>query len=347
MLRTAIAGCGGIAQVHGQILSEHSDVALTACCDIRPERADAFQKKFERDHSALPCKTYTDFQSMLESEDLDLLHICTPHYLHVPMAVAALKRGIHVFMEKPAAISREQFQELEKAEKQSSAKLGFCFQNRYNESVQKMRELLNACTYGPVKGARAFVTWKRAAPYYTESGWRGKLETEGGGALINQSIHTLDLLTYFLGKPLTAEASIQNHHLKGVIEVEDMMEAYLTFSGSSDATAQPGIPALFYATTAHCTDAPILLEITCEKAAIRMEGNTLTLHTANSSAEISTQTGASEKNLGKSYWGNGHKSCISDFIRHIQENTPFLNDLPHITDTMLLMFQLYDSARSR
>ena len=105
-------------------------------------------------------------------------------------------------------------------------------------------------------------------PYYPESGWRGSLKTEGGGVLINQSIHTLDLLVQFLGKPTHAEATMSNHHLGGVIEVEDTMEAYLRFG---EATA------LFYATTAHCADSPVLVELVCENATLRMEEQEVSL----------------------------------------------------------------------
>ena len=223
--RVGLVGCGGIAQVHGAVLRDLEGVDLAACADIRPERAHAFAETF----GGAP---YDSLEAMLDAERLDCLHICTPHYLHTPMARLAAEKGIHVFTEKPPVMDRAQWADFQALE-HAPVRVGVCFQNRYNASVQLLRRLLDSGRPGKLLGARAFVTWKREAPYYTESGWRGSLATEGGGVLINQSIHTLDLLVRFLGRPRQVEASIANHHLKGVIEVEDTMEAYLNFGGPS------------------------------------------------------------------------------------------------------------------
>ena len=219
--RVGVVGCGGIAQVHGTVLQHLEGVELVGCADIKPERAQAFAETYGG-------RAYSSMEELLEHEQLDAVHLCTPHYLHTPMAKLAASRGLHVFTEKPPVMTWEQWAEFRQLE-QAPTRVGVCFQNRYNPSVQLLREVLASGKAGKVLGARAFVTWHREAPYYTESGWRGSLQTEGGGVLINQSIHTLDLLGQFLGRATQVEASMMNHHLKGVIEVEDMMEAYLTF----------------------------------------------------------------------------------------------------------------------
>ena len=232
--RVGVVGCGGIAQVHGTVLQHLEGVELVGCADIKPERAQAFAETYGG-------RAYSSMEELLEHEQLDAVHLCTPHYLHTPMAKLAASRGLHVFTEKPPVMTWEQWAEFRQLE-QAPIRVGVCFQNRYNPSVQLLREVLASGKAGKVLGARAFVTWHREAPYYTESGWRGSLQTEGGGVLINQSIHTLDLLGQFLGRATQVEASMMNHHLKGVIEVEDMMEAYLTFGEAH---------AIFYALTAY------------------------------------------------------------------------------------------------
>ena len=223
-MKTCLVGCGGIAAVHGSVLTSGIDTEFVAAADIKPEKAQTYAENFHT-------KPYPSLESMLEAEKPDVLHICTPHYLHVPMAIYSLERNINVFMEKPPAISFDQLEELKKAAAKSEAQLGFCYQNRYNASIRAAKDLIDSGKAGKVLGARAFVTWCRGAAYYTESGWRGSLKTEGGGVLINQSVHTQDLLCFLLGDPTAVDATMTNHHLKDVIEVEDTLEAYIDFNG--------------------------------------------------------------------------------------------------------------------
>ena len=326
-LRCAIVGCGGIAQVHAAVLHHQETAELAAFCDIRPERAQKLAETYGGNF-------YTSFEEMLEKEPIDVLHICTPHVLHTPMAKLAAERGIYIFTEKPPVIDENQWNEFQSLAK--NVRVGICFQNRYNASVQLLNELLASGKLGEIKGARAVVTWHREAPYYTESGWRGSLKTEGGGVLINQSIHTLDLLGQFLGRADSVDAGLSNHHLKNVIEVEDTMEALIDFGGK---------PAVFFATTAHCADSPVLLELVCERCTVRMEEQEVTLRWADGAKEHRELAAPLSPATGKPYWGQSHGLCIADFYDSILNNTPFRNDIPGVTDTVDLMLATYRSAR--
>lgn len=327
--KAAIVGCGGIARVHARALEALDGVELCAFVDCRTERAAEFAACYGGGRA----KTYGDLEGMLAAERPDVVHICTPHYLHVPMALKVLESGGAVFMEKPPAISGQQFAELKRAAG-NKERVGICFQNRYNAAVRKVDELLEGGTLGEVKGGRAFVTWCREAEYYQGSDWRGRQETEGGGALINQAIHTLDLLLRWLGEPDRVEASMSNHHLQGVIEVEDMAEAFLQFPG--------GRRACFYATTAYVSDAPILIELACEKGSIRLEEEKVTVRFRQGDEAVYTyQRGQAE---GKAYWGSGHAACICDFYQCLERGTPFANNLQSVENTLRVMMQIYESA---
>ncbi|MDD6032061.1 MAG: Gfo/Idh/MocA family oxidoreductase, partial [Oscillospiraceae bacterium] len=172
MKRAAIVGCGGISAVHAAVLNALEGVKLVACADIRPERAEAMAEKYG-------LHAYDSLESMLDAEQIDVLHICTPHYLHVPMAAEAHRRGIHVFTEKPPAISKEQEAELFAIASDGGARIGVCFQNRYIEAARKLKSMVDSGETGRILGIRGFVTWARDERYYVESGWRGKLATEG------------------------------------------------------------------------------------------------------------------------------------------------------------------------
>lgn len=329
-LKSAVVGCGGIAQVHSAVLHELNTAELTAFCDIRPERAEALAKQYGG-------RAYSSLEELLAKETPDVIHLCTPHVLHTPMAKAAAERGIHIFTEKPPVINEAQWEEFRALGQK--VRVGVCFQNRYNRSVRYLKELLTSGEPGRLLGARAFVTWHREAPYYTESGWRGSLATEGGGVLINQSIHTLDLLGQFLGRANSVDATLTNHHLKDIIEVEDMLEARIDFGG---------IPAVFFATTGHCTDSPVLLELVCEACTIRMEEQEVTVFRKDGSKErkeLPHEPGSPM--VGKSYWGTSHGLCISDFYESVLSGKPFPNDIPGVTDTVELMLAAYRSARQK
>jgi len=326
-MKCAVIGCGGIAQVHGAVLGSMEDAEIVAFADIIPQRAQQMAQKYGG-------KAYSSLEDVLENERPEIVHLCTPHYLHTPMAKVCAQWGVNVFTEKPPVISWEQWDEFQAL--QDKVRVGVCFQNRYNRSVELFHELLESGKPGRLLGARAFVTWRREAPYYTESGWRGKLRTEGGGVLINQSIHTLDLLTQFFGKASGVEASMTNRHLKGVTEVEDTLEAAIDFDGKR---------ALFYATTAHCADSPVLLELVCENCTMRMEEEEATLRWADGTVEHRTLPPTGSLAVGKSYWGNSHGLCIRDFYRCVREGAAFRNDIPGVRDTMELMLGIYDTAR--
>ena len=312
-MKTCLVGCGGIAAVHGSVLTSDIDTEFVAAADIKPEKAQTYAENFHT-------KPYPSLESMLDAEKPDVLHICTPHYLHVPMTIYALERNINVFMEKPPAISFDQLEELKKAAAKSEAQLGFCYQNRYNASIRAAKDLIDSGKAGKVLGARAS---------------RGSLKTEGGGVLINQSVHTQDLLCFLLGDPTTVDATMTNHHLKNVIEVEDTLEAYIDFNG---------VHASFYATTSYCADVAPLIEIACENMTIRVEDPHVTVYPKDAAPyQLSVET---LPPIGKSYWGTGHTAGISDFYQSLRDNRRLRLNLETMEPSIRLMLGTYESARS-
>ena len=329
MKKVGIIGCGNIARVHGWVLQNMENVVPVAACDVEEEKAIALAKQYGTEKTII----YTDWHELCKTE-LDVVHICTPHYLHAPMAVEFLKQGKAVFMEKPCAISREQFAELKREAMVHPGKLGFCFQNRYNETTQAMDRMVAEGKIGKVKGGRAFVTWRRDVDYYAGSPWKGVWATEGGGALVNQSIHTLDLLLRYLGAPEQVEATCANHHLQGVIEVEDTVEAWLAF--------HDGKRGCFYASNGYVADAPVLLELEGEQGHITMNGSEVTLWTKEKGAEhFSYET---KNGIGKGYWGCGHQACIRDFYRCLEEGRRFQGDVEGVENTFDTMMRIYEKG---
>ncbi len=329
MKQVGIVGCGSIAKVHALSLKNMEDVELRGFADCIWERAAAYAK----DYGDYGAGVYECVEEMIEQENLDAVHICTPHYLHVPMAVKLLGQHISVFMEKPPAITREGFLMLEEAEQKSRGTLGICFQNRYNESTRKVDELLAGGSMGAILGARAFVTWSRKEEYYKESRWRGKWKTEGGGVLINQSIHTLDLLVRWMGRADSVKASMVNFHLEDIIQVEDTVIAWIRLMGK---------PVCFYATTAYVVDSPVFIELECENGRIRLEENRVWCQYF-SGYDMNYLLKRQEA-PGKVYWGDGHDACIRDFYQCLREKRIYRNNLASTKDTFEVMMDIYDAA---
>ena len=332
-MKASLIGCGGIGRVHAAIIAESGQTFLS-CCDEKAASAQAFADKYG-------CKPYTSLKELLDAEQPDVLHICTPHYTHVPLVLYALKRGVHVFSEKPAASFTGDIDVLLAAADRAAAQTAVCFQNRYNQSSQYAKKMITDEALGKVIGGRAFVSWSRRGGYYTDSDWRGSLNTEGTSVLINQSIHTLDLMQWLIGsEPVRVEGSTANRTLRGVINTEDTAEACLTFTN--------GVTAIFHATVAYRADAEIALEILCERGTIAITGDALTVHHEDGRVEnpLLNNEAASET-LGKAYWGNGHKSIILDYYAHLQAGEKFPLDAREGCKALRTCFDIVESGRRR
>lgn len=323
--RVAIVGCGSIAAMHLACLREMESVEIVAAVDIKIDRAAGLA-------GSCNAKAYSDYIEMLETEKPDVVHLCTPHYLHAAMALEAAEQGVAVFTEKPPAMNRKQWKQLELAA--DLVPLGICFQNRYNKNVQLALGRLRAGEFGELRGIRANVYWTRDASYYADD-WHGTWALEGGGALINQSIHTLDLMNLFVNRPFTSvQASMWNHSLEHVIEVEDTMHAYVRYDG---------IPAMFFATNAYSTNAPVMIELDCEKARVVLDGASLVIHWTDRDYELADTAELAETGF-KDYWGRGHAQCIADFYHSLATDQKAPISVEDVTQTMDLLYSIYESC---
>ncbi len=305
IFKIALVGCGSISNVHLTSLADFSSAKVVALCDINSEKAENSKKQY-----GLDAAIYENFDKMLECEELDAIHITTPHYLHAPMAIAALEKNINVFLEKPICISNEEIKALLDAEAKSEAKVCVCFQNRFNPSTIIAKNI--AAEDGGIKGGFGSVFWYRSAPYYTESGWRGSYATEGGGVMINQAIHTIDLLCEFIGTPDTVIATTANHHLKDIIEVEDTCEGIIKFTNGKKAN--------FYTTTSfEGRDTTVLFLFTehhtiqIQYSDILVDGVKIDTENLENNLPIQNIENTTRKVLGKECYGNGHPYLIRKF----------------------------------
>lgn len=326
--RVCVVGCGVVAPVHMKAVSGLENAELYAVCDIVHERADRYAAEYS-------ATAYYDYASVLADDNIESVHICTPHYLHVPMAAAALAVGKNVILEKPACMNRDELAALCAAEKASCARLCIMLQNRTNNSVQRLKQIIaEDKTIGRLLGISGVMNWHRDADYYASEGWRGKWATEGGGTVINQAVHLLDLLDWF-GKAKSIRADISTKLLGDAIEVEDTADAYIELENGASAT--------FYATNTFAINRPVRLELCFENATFcYAEGMLMRISEEN--AEIIARD--SGERLGRDYWGAGHRRVIKSFYDSLADGVCRYITLDDARHSAALMCALYESAKS-
>lgn len=327
MIKTALVGLGAIYEIHKNAILSIPYAQITAVCDIDLERANSQAAK-------LSCNSYTNYDEMLEKEKPDVVHICTPHYLHTQMACKALKHDAFVFLEKPVGLYYEEALEVKKAQEESGKVVCVSLQNRYNETSKKILEIIQSGTLGKLVGIRSVLTWRRTNEYYTQSDWRGKLHLEGGALLMNQAIHTLDLMNLFAdSKPSLVEASIANRANKGIINEEDTAEVFIEYEN--------GVRGIFFGTNAFTQNMPHSIELNFEKGELSLYRDSLYMYT---NCETKCLCSDDIMRGEKSYWGLGHRFLIHDFYEFIQNGTGGYVDIDAGLSALKLCDMIYSAA---
>ena len=321
MLRAAIIGLGDVSAVHIPAIEASERAELVAVCDV-----DASLE------STVPgAQFYTDYETMLATEELDCVHICLPHYLHVPVARACVEHGVNVLLEKPLALNTKEALELVALERERpGTKICVSLQNRRNESVEALLEIVRERRYGPVQGVKGLVVWSRPASYYQAKPWRATMKHAGGGTMINQSIHTLDLMQLVGGEVEAIRGSIDNlvHH---DIEVEDTATAHIRFAA--------GARGLFFATVSWVQNESVELQVVMEEATCTIRDSVLSCTTPDGT----TTRVAEDARLhgSKFYYGASHDKLINEFYASIEDNS---DDYIHTRDA-LASIRMVDAIR--
>lgn len=331
-LRVAVVGCGDIAGVHLDAIlaaAVAGGVEPVGVCDVdEGRRADAAAR--------MGGPGFADLTAMLDAVAPDVVHVCTPHHLHADLAAECLARGVSVLLEKPLAHTLPDGERLARAAEGSGAVLGVCFQNRYNDTSRVLRDILDGGRLGRVLGARASVTWSRDAAYYTRRDWRGRWATAGGGVLMNQAIHTLDLLQWFVGPVTDVRGTVATLALPD-IEVEDTAALRMRHRTAAGDT----VGSVFHATNGHVENSPVTIEIRTEHARARLDTD-LTVTHDDGRVEVVRPTTVTTGE--RAYWGASHGLLIDDFHRHVRAGKHFWIDAPAALETLRVIQAVYDQC---
>lgn len=330
MVRAAVVGCGDVSVVHLEAIRRIADSELVAVCDLDPMVAEEVGQRYG-------APAFTDLGSLIQIARPDVVHLSTPHDQHIDPALTCLEAGIAVLVEKPLADTVAQAQRLVRwVAEHPGTVAGVCFQNRYNATSQAVRRLLSSGELGPVRGALATVAWHRNPAYYARRPWRGRRVRSGGGALINQAIHTIDLLQWLLGDVTTVGGRAGTYLLDDVIDVDDSAQLILDH--------RSGVRSVCLATNTAPLDFPVSIEIITERAELVIRRDleiTYTDGRVDVVAERRAQSG------GRGYWGVSHELLIADFHAGVAAGRGFWIDPAEGIKALEIIEQAYRLSRMR
>ena len=336
----AVVGLGvGKAHVKGAIAAE--GCKLVALCDINPEQLANAQAKIPGAEEAL---TYTDFAEMLKNPDIDVVSICTPSGLHSDMAVQALRAGKHVLVEKPMDITVDKILAIEKARQETGLKVGGIFQNRRNAIMEPFKAAIEQGRLGDIFAAFFRVNWHRDDNYFLQSGgWRGTWAMDGGGSLMNQGVHTVDLMQWLLGDVASIKSNtrIVNHK----IETEDFTQSTIKFKSGAIAT--------FISTTCAYPGLGTELQVTGTDGSIHIEGDSVLVWKLRGERMDEEEAEMMEKFGGKASGNSadhtivrGHPYQVQDMVDAVREDRDPMVGPMEATKAVRIINAVYESART-
>lgn len=227
-MRYALIGCGRISPNH-IVAAKNNGLEITAICDLDKRSMEDKVLKFELPQTV---KLYTDYKEMLLNEKPELVAVATESGKHAEIALDCIKNGSNVMIEKPIALSMEDADRIIELAKEKKVKVCACHQNRFNKSIQKIREAVEKKRFGRLFYATAHIRWARDYEYYARAKWRGTWEQDGG-ALMNQCIHNIDLLRWMMGNEIDEVVAMTDRLNHDYIEAEDLGLALVKFSNGS------------------------------------------------------------------------------------------------------------------
>lgn len=333
-LNFALVGCGVIASCHARCITELENANLVAVCDIIEAKARKLAETY-------PAEVYTNYYEMLRREDINIVNILTPSGLHAEIGIAAAQAGEHVIVEKPMDISLAKADALIEACRQADVKLCCISQHRFDFAIQDLKQAIAIGELGALNFCGSYTQWYRAQSYYDSGDWRGTWALDGGGALMNQSIHYVDLMQYIMG-PVEEVYSRTAALAHGRIEVEDIAVATVKFSSGALGViegmtlAYPGFCARLEVFGA---DGGVIVENDQVKEWQLRSGKKYD----RPSAEPHLIVGTTSADI----WHHAHRRQIADMMQAIWEDRePLCNGLEG-RKPLEIVLAIYQSARIR
>jgi predicted dehydrogenase len=331
-IHVGILGAGNISQTHTRAAQAIPGAAVSAVLGTSREKAEKLAATAEG------ATAYDDLDRFLAHEPMDLVAIGTPSGVHAEQAMAAVARGLHVLVEKPVDITTKRIDDLIAAADRARVKVGVFFQDRLKPDLVRLKNLVESGTIGKPVLADGRVKWYRPPEYYRESRWRGTWALDGGGALMNQAIHTVDVLQWLMG-PVTRVSARTAARLHD-IEVEDTAVALLEFASGALGT--------FEATTSVYPGYPRRIEVSGSEGTAMLEGDALVavdLRSGPSASDTKEPTATISSYSPVVADASAHQRILEDFIAAIENDRAPICDAREGRKSVAIIEAIYASAR--
>ena len=331
----AIIGCGRISPNHITAAQENN-LNIKALCDLIPACMDDTIQKcgLSRD-----IKRYTDYREMLKKERIDLVAIATESGRHAAIALDCIEKGINVIIEKPIALSLEDADAIIAAAERKGVQVSACHQNRFNKSVQKIREAVEAGRFGRLFHGTAHIRWNRGPSYYRQASWRGTWEQDGG-ALMNQCIHNIDLLRWMMGDEISEVFAYTDRLNHDYIEAEDLGLALIKFKNGAYGIIEG-------TTNVYPANLEETLYLFGEKGTVKAGGHSVNIieeWTFADQADDPETVKAKYHENPPNIYGFGHKPLYADMIDAIRNKRKPYVDAEVGRRAIELVLAIYKSA---
>ncbi|MDP4284159.1 MAG: Gfo/Idh/MocA family oxidoreductase [Bacteroidota bacterium] len=334
-----IVGAGMISHFHARAIAEIKTARLLGIYSINKIKSDQFAGKHN-------CEAYDTLDEMLSQPEIDIICICTPSGIHLEPVVASIKAGKHCLIEKPLEISVERCDKIIEAAQQAGVKTGVIFPSRFYEASMQLKKSIDENRFGELVLADAYVKWSRSAEYYQSGKWRGSWKYDGGGALMNQGIHSVDLLQWYMG-PVESVQSVSANIRHKNIEVEDTIVSTVKFMNGALGTIE--------CSTSVFPGALKRVEIMGTSGTAILEGDHLIQwqfeqeRKEDENIRNTMQQGTISHGGGASNPADisfvGHQKQIEDFIHAIETNGTPLVDGKEGRKSVEIISAIYESAR--
>lgn len=327
-----LIGGGNITETHARAVKAIPGAKIAAIYGANPEKVARLSREYGG-------RAYSEFENFLNHHPMDLVMIGSPSGLHAQQGIAAAQRGLHILTEKPIEITTARTDALIAAAEKSGVKLGVIFQDRTRQDVRRLKQWVDDGVLGKPLLAEARVKWYRQPEYYGNSRWRGTISLDGGGALINQAVHTLDLLLWLLGDVVGVQArTATSLH---AIEAEDTALAILEFANKAFAT--------FLATTAAFPGYPRRLEITGSEGTVVLENDRIVkadVRSVPNGFQVNHAADDNERAASPVVSDfSGHQAVLEDFLHAIEQNRAPMCDGKEARRSIAVVEQIYQAAK--